>query len=77
MQIIFRGMQPSGCNPTASMHTVSVQRGQEGGHICRERSGKLAPLLAVWMLKAYLLGMQGLAWEGVDSLLQGGVAWES
>jgi len=29
------------------------------------------------MLKAYLFGMQSLAWEGVDSLLQGGVAWES
>ena len=50
--------------------------GQESGHICRERSGKLAPLLAVWMLKAYLLGMQSLAWEGVDSLLQGGVPRE-
>ena len=24
------------------------------------------------MLKAYVLGMQSLAWEGVDSLLQGG-----
>jgi hypothetical protein len=29
------------------------------------------------MLKAYVLGMQGLAWEGVDSLLQGGVPWKS
>jgi hypothetical protein len=28
------------------------------------------------MLKVYLPGMQGLAWEGVDNLLQGGVAWE-
>ena len=26
------------------------------------------------MLKAYLLGMQGLTWEGIDSLLQGGMA---
>jgi hypothetical protein len=29
------------------------------------------------MLKAYVLGMQGLAWEGVDSLLHGGVTWEA
>jgi hypothetical protein len=28
------------------------------------------------MLKAYVLGMQGLARESVDSLLQGKVAWE-
>jgi hypothetical protein len=28
------------------------------------------------MLKAYVLGMQSLAWEGIESLLQGGVAWE-
>jgi hypothetical protein len=28
------------------------------------------------MLKAYVLGMQSLAWEGIDSLLHGGVAWE-
>ena len=28
------------------------------------------------MLEAYVLGMQSLAWEGIDSLLQGGVAWD-
>lgn len=28
------------------------------------------------MLKAYLLGMQGLAWEGAERLFQGGVAWQ-
>jgi hypothetical protein len=51
--------------------------GQEGGHICWERRGKIYPLLVVRMLKAYVLGMQSLAWEGIDSLLHGGVAWES
>jgi hypothetical protein len=47
--------------------------GQEGGHIFRDRRGKIAPLLVVGMLKAQVLGMQGLAWEGVDSLLQAGL----
>jgi hypothetical protein len=28
------------------------------------------------MLKADLLGVQGLAWEGVHSLLRGVVSWE-
>jgi len=27
------------------------------------------------MLKAYLLGMQGLAWEGAERLLERGVPW--
>src|SRR4249920_315167 len=62
--------------PPVLTRSHRVQRGQEGGHICRERRGKIQPLLAVWMLKAYLLGVQGLAWEGVDRLLQGGMAWE-
>jgi hypothetical protein len=29
------------------------------------------------MLKAYMLGMQSLAWEGIDSLLQGSVPREA
>ena len=62
--------------PPGLTRSHPVQIGQEGSHICWEWGGKLAPLLAVWMLKAYLFGMQSLAWEGVDSLLQGGVAWE-
>ena len=34
-----------------------MQMGQKGGHICREGRGKIEPLLAVWVLEAYLLGM--------------------
>ena len=58
------------------MNTVSVQIGQEGSHICWERRGKIEPLLAVWMLKAYVLSMQGLTRESVDSLFQDRPAWK-
>ena len=47
------------------------QVGQESHHISGKRSAKLAPLLTVWMLKADLLSVQGLAWEGVNRLLWG------
>jgi len=62
--------------PSVLTRSHRMQIGQQGGHICREWRGKIEPLLAVWVLEAYVLGMQGLAGEGVDSLLQGSVAWE-
>ena len=62
--------------PPVLTRSHRMQMVQKGGHICREWRGKIEPLLAVWVLEAYVFGMQGLAGEGVDSLLQGSVAWE-
>ena len=53
------------------------QVGQERFHIGWKRSAKLAPLLTVWMLKADLLSVQGLAREGVHRLLRGVLPWET
>jgi len=50
--------------------------GEKGGHIWGEWSSKREPLLVIWVLKAYLLGMQGLTWEGAQRLFQDGMAWE-